>query len=190
MPTARPIMSASSGAELETVVNAESIMIAPITIPTPSRALISGIPAASSEPKVMTSTTPAKTTPNTSVTVMPTLLSWKTCPPNSTLSPSSSPTAAVAFRSASVASVTSADTPTSCTRMIAISPSLLIAFPAYSLNGLSAESTPSTSPIAATSLSISASSSSMDDPAGATTTAVALAPATEGNTASSRFRAS
>jgi hypothetical protein len=68
-------MSASRGAELETVVKAESVMIAPITIPTPISALMSGMPAASSEPKVMNNTTPAKSTPNTSVTVMPTVLS-------------------------------------------------------------------------------------------------------------------
>jgi hypothetical protein len=100
------------------------------------------------------------------------------------------PTLAVDFRSAMVASVTSTDEPTSCTRMMAISPSSLIALPAYSLKGLSAESTPSTCEMAVTSFSIVAFSSVMDDPAGATTTAVALAPATDGNTAVSRSSAS
>ena len=68
-------MSASSGAELDTVVKAERVVIAPMTIPTPKRADNSGIPAASSEPNVMTSTTPAKMTPNNSVIVSPTVLS-------------------------------------------------------------------------------------------------------------------
>ena len=159
-------------------------------MPTPITALIRGIPAASSEPKVMNSTTPAKSTPKTSVTVIPTVLSANTWPPNSTCNPASSPTDAVVLSSSMVAWVTSADEPTSCTRMIAIPPSALTAFPAYSLKGLSAESTPGTSEIAVTIFSMVAFSSAMDDPSGATTTAVALAPATEGNTASSRSRAS
>ena len=78
MPTASPIMRASSGAELDTVVNAERVMIAPMTMPTPSSAESRGMPAASSDPKVITSTTPAKMTPKTSVMVMATLVSWKT----------------------------------------------------------------------------------------------------------------
>ena len=182
-------MSASSGAELDTVVKAEVAMIPPMTMPTPSRALSSGIPAASSEPNVMNSTTPANTTPNTSVMVIGTEVSWKTCPPNSTCTPAASPMAAVALRSAMVLSVTSVEGPSNWILMIAIDLSSLIALPAYWSNGPTTESTPGTFSIALTSLSIVAFSSSTDAPSGATTTPVALAPATEGNTASSRSSA-
>ena len=78
MPTARPIISASSGAVLETVVNAETEMMPPITTPTPIRADSNGIPAGRSAPKVMSSTIPANSTPKISVGVMPKVWSWKT----------------------------------------------------------------------------------------------------------------
>ena len=69
MPTASPIITASRGAELEIVMNAEAPEIPATTMPTPMRALIRGMPAARRDPNVITSTKPAKTTPNTSVTV-------------------------------------------------------------------------------------------------------------------------
>jgi hypothetical protein len=90
-----------------------------------------------------------------------------------------------------VASVTSVDAPSNCTLMIAIDSSSLTALPAYSLNGLTTESMPSTPSIAVTirSMVASLSASVTDAPEGASTTTCALAPATEGNTASSRSRA-
>ena len=99
------------------------------------------------------------------------------------------PTSAVALRSAIVASVMSVDGPSNCTRMMAIVPSSEMALPAYWSNGLIAESMPGTFSMAVTSSSMVAFSEPMDAPAGATTTAVADAPATDGNTASSRSSA-
>ena len=45
------------------MANAATIEMPPNAMPTPTRAVSSGIPAASSEPNVMMSTTPAKSTP-------------------------------------------------------------------------------------------------------------------------------
>ncbi|OUE08380.1 hypothetical protein CMsap09_05485 [Clavibacter michiganensis] len=71
MPTARPIITASSGEALETVTNRAAASSAPAEAATPTSAPMSGRPAASIDPKVRTSTRPAKSTPNASVTVTP-----------------------------------------------------------------------------------------------------------------------
>ena len=81
MPTASPIISASSGVELPMMMNFADARTPPIVTPMPTRAVRSGIPAASSEPNAMKSTTPANTTPRPSVGEMLTELSWKTDPP-------------------------------------------------------------------------------------------------------------
>ena len=62
-------MTASNGAELEIVRNADAPEMPPTTIPTPTSALRRGMPAASREPNVMTSTSAAKITPKSSVIV-------------------------------------------------------------------------------------------------------------------------
>ncbi|OUD81237.1 hypothetical protein BC477_19520 [Clavibacter michiganensis subsp. michiganensis] len=71
MPTARPIITASSGDALDTVTNLEAAMSAPAEAATPTSAPMSGRPAASIDPNVSTSTRPANSTPNASVTVTP-----------------------------------------------------------------------------------------------------------------------
>ncbi|OUE29775.1 hypothetical protein BFL35_13520 [Clavibacter michiganensis] len=71
MPTARPIITASSGDALETVTKDAAASSAPEEAATPTSAPRSGSPAASSDPNVITSTRPAKSTPNASVTVTP-----------------------------------------------------------------------------------------------------------------------
>ncbi len=189
MPTASPIMSASRGAELDTGVTAVSAMIAPITMATPTSAETSGMPAARSEPKVMTSTTPAKSTPSTSMGVMPTVVSWNTCPANSTRESRPSP---LAVRAASDSSVMSVAAPSSCTCTIATVPSSLTWSPANSSKGPSTFVTWSTSLTRSMSRSISSrtAGSSTLSPSGATTTACALAPETSGNSASRVSRAS
>ncbi|MDQ0743727.1 hypothetical protein QFZ62_001035 [Clavibacter sp. B3I6] len=71
MPTARPIITASSGDALDTVTKRAAASRAPADAATPTSAPMRGRPAASSDPKVSTSTRPAKSTPNASVTVTP-----------------------------------------------------------------------------------------------------------------------
>ena len=67
MPTARPSISARVGVADEIVVTAESDSTPATPMPTPSSAVRIGMPAASSEPKVTTSTTSATTRPSSSV---------------------------------------------------------------------------------------------------------------------------
>ena len=75
MPTARPSMIASSGVVEETVVRPVAAKISITVRPTPSRAVISGIPAARKDPRVSHSTIRAITTPSPSVMVIPGRLS-------------------------------------------------------------------------------------------------------------------
>ncbi len=156
MPTARPIMRASSGAELDTSVKADSPVMPPVTIPTPMIALSRGMPAAMSDPKVMSSTTPAKMTPNTSVMVMPKLLSENTWPPKATVIPAFSPIFAVALRASSCAVVTFEAPSVNwiCDRAYCLS--ALIEFPAYCEYGVTTESMPGSFAIAASIFSIAA----------------------------------
>ena len=149
-------MRASSGAELEMVVNADAVVMPPITMPMPINAVSRGMPAARREPKVMRSTIAAKTTPKISVTVMPKVVSWNTWPPNSTRSPVDSAIAAVSLRSLKVSSVTADDTSSNCTRVIAMVSSSLSCLPAYSPNGVVTELMPSTFPIAVAIFSMAA----------------------------------
>ena len=71
MPTASPSMIASSGVVEETVVSPVAAKISITVSPTPSRAVINGIPAARREPRVSHRTIRAITTPSPSVIVRP-----------------------------------------------------------------------------------------------------------------------
>ena len=110
-------MTASIGAVDDTGANAATMRDPTEAMPTPTRAVSSGMPAASSEPNVMMSTTPANTTPSTSMIVRPKLVSWKTSPPNATRRPASSPTAPVATTASFDSTVTSVVGPSNCTWM-------------------------------------------------------------------------
>ncbi len=149
-------MRASSGAELDTVVKAEMAVMPPMTMPTPMRALSSGIPAATSEPKVTSSTTAAKRSPKISVMVMPKVLLENTWPPKATVIPARSPIGAVALSCAIVDGVTLALAPVNWIWVRAICSSPLIELPAYGEKGVTTESTPGIFPIAASIFSIAA----------------------------------
>ncbi len=120
------------------------------------RALSSGMPAATSEPKVTSNTTAAKRSPKTSVMVMPKVLSENTCPPKATVIPACSPMDAVSLSCVIVAAVTSVEAPVNWIWVRAIRSSVVIELPAYSENGLTTESTPPIFPIAASIFSIAA----------------------------------
>ncbi len=66
MPTARPNITASSGVVEEMVITAVAPTITVMVSATPRMAVISGIPAARSDPRVKNSTTIAITTPRPS----------------------------------------------------------------------------------------------------------------------------
>ena len=82
-------------------------------------ALISGMPAASSEPNVTISTTAANARPNTSVTDGPNAVFWNTCPVKATCMPAASPMEAVRCSASSVAAFTPACPVENCTDTIA-----------------------------------------------------------------------
>ena len=67
MPTARPIMTASTGVTEFTSTRAAATRIASIPVPTPMRALTMGAPAVVSDLKVPSSTMAAMRTPSSSV---------------------------------------------------------------------------------------------------------------------------
>ncbi|CAB4562410.1 unannotated protein [freshwater metagenome] len=71
MPTANPSITASNGAELETVTPSVIKKMMPTTIPTPRIALARGIHAGRNDRNVMMSTMPAKMTPKSSAMVRP-----------------------------------------------------------------------------------------------------------------------
>ncbi len=89
----------------------------PNAAPTPMSAVSRGRPAESSDPNVISSTTPAKSTPKTSVIVSPKSVSWNTSPPNATTSPASRPVSPVAVTASIEASVTSVVGLSNCTWM-------------------------------------------------------------------------
>ena len=75
MPTARPSIRASSGVVEEMVAIAVAPKIRAMVMPTPRTAVSSGMPAARSEPRVITSTTRAISTPMPSARLRPGRLS-------------------------------------------------------------------------------------------------------------------
>ncbi len=187
MPTASPIMTASIGAVFETGANAATTEMPPNAAPTPTSAVRSGMPAESSDPNVITSTTPANITPSNSVVVRPKSVSWNTSPPNATTRPASRAVSPVAVTSSIEASVTSLVGPSNCTWMYAVRASSDTWLPAYWSNGPSTLATPST-PSSSPSIAVIAErygSPSTDSPSGASTTAFTDAPAVCGNTAAS-----
>ncbi len=66
MPTARPTISASTGAVEMTSKEPATVNTPAIAIPTPTSAVTSGSPAATSDPRVTTRTSPATIRPITS----------------------------------------------------------------------------------------------------------------------------
>lgn len=73
MPTARPIMTASTGVVELTSTTLATTKMPSIPAATPMKAAISGAPAARTEPKVMNRTIAAMTTPMSSTTLSPRL---------------------------------------------------------------------------------------------------------------------
>lgn len=99
-------MSPRVGATLENWTTEVSAYTPAIAVPTPSRAVTSGRPAASSDPKVTASTSTATRTPTASVADCSTG-TWNASPPISTCRPAASATSVDALRASRSASVRS-----------------------------------------------------------------------------------
>ena len=82
MPTASPIMTASTGVVELMSVAAAARRMPSMPVPTPREAATSGAPAARTEPKVTSRTTAAMTTPTSSVPEMPMPTFWPMLPPS------------------------------------------------------------------------------------------------------------
>ena len=107
MPTARPIIIARDGVE-ELIVAKEATTSRPaIDTPTPTTAVSSGIPAATSDPRVMTSTTRATARPSASVTDTGTPVVVNIWPPRRT---STSEPSGSAEETRSISAITSSST--------------------------------------------------------------------------------
>ena len=91
MPTARPIITASTGVMLLSSIHWVEVTISSTPMPTPITAVITGITAAATEPKVMIKTMKAKIRPMISLVVLMTIGSPKPGPPASTCMPCSRP---------------------------------------------------------------------------------------------------
>ena len=91
MPTARPIITASEGVMLLSSVKCVAMSSPSAPSPTPMTAESSGIPAATSEPKVKMRTTKATPSPMISEVEFTSMSSPKPAPPASTCSPFSRP---------------------------------------------------------------------------------------------------
>ncbi len=108
MPTASPIISASTGVLALRSTTPDSAVMPAMPMPTPTSAVSRGSPAAISEPNVTTSTMAAMTTPMPSVgwvTGTPCMAS----PPNSTVQPAARVDSAAACSASRSASVTSGE---------------------------------------------------------------------------------
>ncbi|CAM5553187.1 hypothetical protein SGLAM104S_03166 [Streptomyces glaucescens] len=104
MPTASPSISARLSAVEDTVTAEETASSPTSPVPIPTNAVSSGIPAASSEPKVRASTASATTTPSSSRTLgVRTPLPYA-CPPTDTVRPASSAVLAVSSSASRVPS--------------------------------------------------------------------------------------
>ena len=118
MPTARPIITASTGVTLfsstQCVVN--STNSAPM--PTPTTAEISGITDAASEPNVTTSTTNATARPTSSEVVFTAMGSPKPAPPASTCRPASRPICMASFTTSRSACSTDMDEAASKSKVV------------------------------------------------------------------------
>ena len=119
MPTARPSIRASVRLALATSVKLAENISAATESSTPTTALISGMPAASSDPNVTIRTIAAKASPNTSVIDGPKEASWKTCPVKATCRCAFSPMEAVFCSASSVADFTPASVEENWTETIA-----------------------------------------------------------------------
>jgi hypothetical protein len=96
MPTARPIISASVGADDDSVIAPEMASTPPRPTPMPTSAVSRFMPAASREPKLTTRTRTATPTPMNSVAPTRTPVLPKALPPTATSSPASSARVATA----------------------------------------------------------------------------------------------
>ena len=70
MPTARPSISASVGAVLETVITLDTTITDVMVTPTPTSAVVMGIPAATSDRKVSTRMRNDTSSPSSSGTLL------------------------------------------------------------------------------------------------------------------------
>ena len=82
MPTARPIIRARVGVVVEMVATDATVKMVDMVMPTPSAAVISGSPAAISEPKVTDKTMKATKTPIRSVRPTPAPVEVYMSPPS------------------------------------------------------------------------------------------------------------
>ena len=113
MPTARPNITARTGVTLLRFTQWVASRIDMLPSPTPKMAVISGSPAATTDPKVKISTIKAMPTPMASLVVLIFRGSPNAAPPVSTVSPFSRPTSIAERIAARCSSVTSAGEGTS-----------------------------------------------------------------------------
>src|SRR5829696_2232659 len=189
MPTARPIISARVGAVDDSVTRFDVSSRAPIPTPMPTIAVSRFIPAASSDPKVSTSTRTATTTPTNSVAPMVTPVEPKASPPTATSRPASFAASVVASRASRLLESSSSRSTPYRTDARAACPSGLTA---ELSNGLITAATCGAWPAAATTSAIAAAfaGSATDSPSGATKTICAPAPAAPSETSASWSSAS
>src|SRR5690349_7606330 len=179
MPTARPSISASTGAVLVSETTLLTAKSPAMPAATPISAFSMVMPAATSEPNVTTRTTRAIATPMASVP--PTSGSeFITSPPCSTRSPAASAAAPLCSYSVRCTSLTASARSTNCTWISAYRPSGESARTAY---GSTAPTTPGSADASLTrpwTACLSTGSASVP-PAGAATTMVPVAPLASGN---------
>ena len=113
MATARPSMMPSTGVMLFSGTNAVAPVMPRAPIPTPTTALISGMPAATMEPKAMSKMMKAANRPTTSLIGSMTIGSPKPGPPASACSPASRAMSRASLTTSLSASSTSAGRSTS-----------------------------------------------------------------------------
>src|SRR6476469_3714076 len=170
MPTASPNMVARVVTADDSPKTPPRAMIAHVLTPTPSTAVSSGSPAATTDPNVTSSTSAASTTPTTSLTPPTRGLPARTGPPTSTVSPR---TRATASRSRFfVSSVRSLGVAVYVTVAYAVDPSRLTV---CAWKGPTAVATWAPRDTTATSASTAARWSVTVSPAGATNTTLAMA---------------
>ncbi|CAM5394778.1 hypothetical protein SCYAM73S_04352 [Streptomyces cyaneofuscatus] len=190
MPTARPIIMASVEVVEPRSRAVASAVISETPMPTPIRAVSSGSPAAISEPKVMTRTTPAMATPM--ISAAPVCgMTWSASPPISTFMPLFCASLPASFSESVVVSVSSMELTLYATEMYAVEPSWLTA---WASNGSATEaiwSEPDCSSLTMPVISLLLAESVTFSPSGALKTTRAVAPSAlePGKRCSSRSKA-
>ncbi len=188
-------MSASIGVVEEIGPKTVATKMSAIEMPTPSSAVMRGMPAARKEPKVRTRTTRATTTPMSSMMLSVGRLLLNNCPPSDDCAPVgrlSARSASARSRPATVFAVMSDWALSNWIEMRAARWSSETAPVMFSSNGDTACSTWSMRPseVTASSMADRTAASSTVSPAGATTTIWADAPLTCGKVCSSESSAS